>query len=47
MNTEWPILFFPNAVVLLLIVGALAMTGLAALTLIIMLIVDTRKRSTW
>lgn len=43
----WPLIFFPDAIVSLIIVGALILTGVGAVTLIALLMKDRRNKKIW
>ena len=50
MNTtiqDWPIIFFPDAFLSLVVIGALMLTGVGAVALIWMLIKDLRNKQIW
>jgi uncharacterized membrane protein len=44
---EWPTVFFPDSVLYLLIIGALALTAIAAVALVWMLVRDRRNNRIW
>jgi hypothetical protein len=46
-TSEWPLIFFPDAVVGLIILGALVLTGLGAVTLLWLLWKDRRNKQIW
>jgi len=43
----WPVVPFPDSVVSIVIVGSLVLTGLGALTLVLLLLKDKRNRQIW
>jgi hypothetical protein len=44
---EWPLIFFPEAVLVVLITGALVLTAIGAIALVWMLVRDRRRRQIW
>jgi len=44
---HWPIIFFPDAVLIFLVIGALALTAIGAVALIWMLFKDRRNKRIW
>lgn len=44
---SWPVVFFPDPLVFLIVYGALALTGLAAATLMWLIIKDRRNKEIW
>lgn len=46
-SQDWPTIFFPDALLSVLIIGALALTAIGAIALIWMLVRDRRKKQIW
>lgn len=44
---DWPLIFFSDFLVHLIVVGALVLTGLGAATLIGLLLKDRRNKEIW
>ena len=46
-DESWPLVFFPDAIVQLLITGSLVLTGFGAVILIWLLLKDRRDKQIW
>jgi len=47
LPAPWPVVPFPDFIVTAVILGALVLTGLGALTLVYLLIKDQRQNEIW
>lgn len=46
-DSDWPIIFFPDAVLMILIIGSLVLTVVGAIALLWMLVRDRRNKQIW
>ncbi|MCB1126758.1 MAG: hypothetical protein KDM81_09700 [Verrucomicrobiae bacterium] len=46
-HSDWPVVFFPEPLVTVIVIGALALTGIGAATLLWLLAKDRRNRQIW